>query len=230
MLFVPPLLAFLGLSLTAPPPAKTVQIEVRREVFASHTYPKGHPPPHRITVAPSQEAGWCETLIQPQAGVGLQWNRLGWKTVTATVTQVQFTVGMHIDIWVEEGGGPTVDAHEATHRAISEHYFAAANAVAHELATQMVGRKLKLPVRRQQDNAKDVIQSLDKELIAAFDWRIWHRCEYAQERYDDITAHGLEPITNAAAMKQALADEAAHWEKVKNSPPPVEDDGMQFQL
>lgn len=225
MFLLRPFLAFLGLSLGggAKPDPAAIQIDVGHELFASHTFPKGNPPPHRMIAAPAQEAGWCATEILPQAAVNIEWHRLGFKTVTATVTKVQFSTAMHIDIWVEEGSSAQVAAHEATHRAISEYYYAQAENVARDIASQVMARQIKLPVRHQNENAKDTVEALDEEILATFNWRIWQRCEYAQERFDDITAHGCDPIKNDAAMKQALADEAAHWEQVKNSPVPVPD-------
>ena len=56
----------------------------------------------------------------------------------------------------------------------------------------------------------EALDGLKNQLIADFMKEIGDRSEFAQDRFDTITNHGREPISNEEAMARAIADEAEH--------------------
>lgn len=53
------------------------------------------------------------------------------------------------------------------------------------------------------------LHDLSKPPVDRWIQELNERCKFAQDRFDEITNHGLNPIPTEKAMAQALADEAA---------------------
>lgn len=209
---VAPLILHSALPATRP----SVQITVRAPEFAEYSFPKGQPPV-RGKEFDGKEAGYCDTTYSCDLQINVQYPKEVARA-TATVTSVEFTIGSRITVWVQEGASADVHEHENTHRAISEHYYYQSNAVAETIARGAVGRKLILDGRAVEGTVNAAIKTLQSELLDEFMRRTHRRSAYAQERFDLITAHGRDNISNADAMKRALREEADHWAIVGQIP------------
>ncbi len=170
----------------------------------------GHPPPV-LTRSPGIEAAFCGTRFGCVCGVMAETPKFTFGLAAAKITSVTVTTQAHITIWTPEGGRPEYLAHEETHRAISEHYYRGAGEVATRLANKLLGTKISLPGRNAKQRLDDALVEYRDQLIADFMHEIAERNDFAQDRFDTITNHGLESIPNQQAMAQAIADEEAHW-------------------
>lgn len=219
------LLSLASCTLLAAPARKTadrpsqapVAVEQAPVRVTRHTYPDGRPPAHlgELTL---KELGVCLTEFGCTAELKAEWTLRGRETGPARLTEALIRTRVTIEIWTVERSGPVVAAHEETHRLISEHYYAAAETIARDLATSLLGRKVALKGTGRA--AQPVLAPLQDEFLDAFLWHTSARCQYAQDRFDVITDHGRNSVDNRTGMRQALAEEAAHWATVKDRPPP----------
>lgn len=170
------------------------------------TFPVGRPPMHAKGIELG-EAGLCHTQITCEVGVSGEAPQDG----NAVLSSVSFSISARITIWVQEGFTPAIMEHEETHRAISEHYYAKAYAVANRLAEEAIAQRPALPGGPKGQALDRVLTELQTRLTDEFMRQVDQRSEFAQERFDAITDHGRNGITNAAAMAQALQEEAGHW-------------------
>jgi hypothetical protein len=203
---------FLLLAGCAAPANKTPAVRVIRvPAYVTHqTFPPGRPPPHP-SYFPDLELGLCGASFLGFTEIGVEYPKLGWKTVEATVVSVSMTTKLVIDVWAMEGHEAQVLPHEETHRAISEHYYRDAEAIVRRLAQPLLGRKIRLTLREKTASLHDELGPLQEELLEAYRRETAGRCSFAQERFDVITDHGREPIATEVAMARAIAEEEAHW-------------------
>ena len=192
-----------------------VQIKVGAPKIEYQTFPVGHPPMHAKGLA--GEAGLCQTEIACQVGVEGEAPRISLGEARATLHTVSFTISVRITIWCQEGYTQMILDHEETHRAISEHYYAMAYKVAQRLADEAIARKLSLAGKPRAEALDRALKELQTRLLDEFMSETNQRCEFAQDRFDAITDHGRNAITNADAMAQALREEAEHWKKADPS-------------
>lgn len=197
-----------------------VVIEQLPPEVSYHTFPPHRPPPHLMRM-PLVEMGFCETEFGCQPRIDYQYPRWSASPVKATVRSVTLTISLKIRVWTMEGTGEDVLAHENTHRAISEHYYAAAAEIGRRAAGKLVGRQFSLPAKVSDDQADETMRPEFEKLLGEFMSETHERCSFAQERFDELTNHGRESITNTEAMKRALAAEAAHSAAVKGDRIPV---------
>ena len=189
-----------------------VQIKVGAPKIEYQTFPAGHPPMHAKGLEQG-EAGLCQTEIGCQVGVEGEAPRIAFGEAKATLNSISFNISVRITIWCQEGYTQTILDHEETHRAISEHYYAMAYKLARQLADEAIARKLPLTGKPKAEALDHALKQLQTQLLDEFMRQIYPRSEFAQDRFDAITDHGRNAITNADAMAQALREEAEHWSK-----------------
>ena len=158
------------------------------------------------------EAGLCQTQIACQVEVSGEAPRIASDETQGTLQTVAFTISATITVWCQEGYTPDIMAHEETHRAISEHYYAMANKVARRLADAAIARKLPLTGKPKAEALDRALKQVQTELLDEFSREIERRSESAQDRFDAITDHGRNKIANTAAMAQAIREETRQWE------------------
>lgn len=222
LLFFTGLLAVRGIAIAAEtPPAVTV--EVHPPVITRQQFPKGKPP-FTPNAGALEELGWCATRFGCSVELRTESPRLALTQTTATVVGVDLGPRIQIDIWTQERSKADVASHEETHREIAEHYYGAAQSVAREIGQSTLGRKFNLPARATDKTFHLAVRAIEQAIVNTFMARTSRRCQFAQERFDAITDHGRNKVANDDAKAQALAEEAVHWEKVKNDPPALEAD------
>lgn len=190
--------------------APIVSIEQKPPRIEYIAFEPGHPPPI-LQRSPGVEAAFCGTTFDCTCGLYAETPKFTFGLGAAKITSVVVSTRVHIIIWTPVGGPPEYMAHEETHRAISEHYYREAGAVAKRLAEQLAGKKLDLPKKKSEAMLDEALNELKNQLIADFMKEIGDRSVFAQDRFDTITNHGREPISNQEAMARAISDEEKHW-------------------
>jgi hypothetical protein len=103
------------------------------------------------------------------------------------------------------GAPAKLRAHEEGHRLIGEYYYKNAAAVAEAAATALIGASFDgNGANREAAQRNGFEKILAAETYMA---RTRLRSVAANARFDDITHHGLEPITEADAMAMAVASD-----------------------
>jgi hypothetical protein len=162
--------------------------------------------------------GFCSTRFAATVLMEVNYPRFGYETAGGVVTAVRATLGAEIQIWSTEGEEARVLPHEEAHRAISEHYYRAAEAVAQEIGRRFIGRKVALQGANIRDAMADGLRPLQEEFLNKYAQQVEDRCGFAQNRFDEITDHGRLDIANEVAMRRAIADEEATWAKQTVAP------------
>lgn len=106
------------------------------------------------------------------------------------ITEVNVQTSLNIVIWLPEGAGKALIEHEEGHKAISERFYAGAEAAARELAQGWDGKVLTGEGRDSQAASQAALSTASEELSSAYMKRIEGASSRVQELYDEITEHG----------------------------------------
>ena len=96
-------------------------------------------------------------------------------------------------------------AHEEAHRAIGEHYYKNAARIAEDIGRRLIGATFDGSGADEEAAQRDGFEKVVAEIERAYMARVRIPSAAANERFDEITNHGLNPIDEADAIKQALA-------------------------
>jgi hypothetical protein len=198
------LLLVFGTSLRAEAPA--VSIKQQPVKIKRHTFNPRRPPAAMPKLTPP-ESGVCHFEFGADTGIGCDVETIDATTVEVEVTDLDTILTLDIDIWTKTGAPKKLIAHEEGHRAICEHYYKDAAAIARRLGTAMIGRKAKGTGRNKQEATSNAQQKLLSELNLAYMNETRVRCSACQVIYDKITNHSLIPIDESIAIAQAIAQE-----------------------
>jgi hypothetical protein len=116
---------------------------------------------------------------------------------------------LRFDIFTIKGGPPKLRAHEEGHRAIGEHYYGSSASIAEEIGRRLIGETFDGTGLDQEAAQQDAFNKVVAELERAYMARVRIPSAAANERFDEITNHGLNPIDKAEAMRLAIAATAA---------------------
>jgi hypothetical protein len=101
--------------------------------------------------------------------------------------------------------------HEEGHRQICEFYYKDAEAIARKSAQAVIGKSFKGTGRDKKAATDDAMSKAIAFVSEAYMNETRVRCSAAQKIYDRLTNHSLINITEAEAIKQALAEEAKDY-------------------
>lgn len=192
-------LALLGGSASATTPSVTVKIEpaeITRRAFDPRNPPAEMP---RLT---PPEVGTCVYSFSCTSETEIR----GGRGRPARVTSIGVTTHLKITLWAPAAGPPKILAHEEGHRAICEVYYGPAESIARQLALREVGQMLHASVDHRSA-AQGELKAIQSHILAAFLEATATRCDVAQKRFDALTDHSRNPISESTAIKQALAEE-----------------------
>ena len=162
------------------------------------------PPPEMPPLTPP-EAGVCKTTFELSASVTYSAERLSGMTARIYVDGLDIVTRLRFDIYTVRGAPPKLRAHEEGHRAIGEHFYRDATRIAEEIGTRLIGASFEGTgadeAAAQRDGFERVIAAIERAYMA----RVRIPSAAANERFDEITNHGLEPIDEAEALALALA-------------------------
>jgi hypothetical protein len=202
------LLAFAA-ALAATPllaPAQTRPVRVKQEQpIVERTEYDPRRPPRNMPERKPPESGVCKTTFELAAGVNYSAERLSRTTARIYVDELDIVTRLHFEIFTVRDGGPKLRAHEEGHREIGEHYYKDAARIAEEIGKRLIGQTFDGSGTDQESAQQDAFNKVVAEIERAYMARVRIPSAAANERFDDITNHGLNPIDEAEAIKLALA-------------------------
>jgi hypothetical protein len=181
----------------------TLTIEKQPVTFALHTFDPSAPPADMPPLAAWEDAE-CDSNFVSNANVKARTEIVDGTHWVVTVTQVKVTLQLTINIWVPEGATKHVIEHEQGHRQISEHYYETADQVAEQTAATYLGKQVSASGSDLNAEVYKSLQQMGAEITAEYSRRL--SPALAQNRYDDMTDHGRNEVSSAAAVAEALKD------------------------
>jgi hypothetical protein len=171
---------------------------IRRVEFNPKRQPRGMPP-----LTPP-EAGVCLTTFELRTSVTYSAERLARDRARIYVDELDIVTGLRFDIYTVKDAPQKLRAHEEGHRAIGEHFYATAPAIAERIGRRLIGATFEgtgpNESAAQKDGFQQVVAAIERDYMA----RVRVPSAAANERFDEITNHGLEPIDEAEAVARAI--------------------------
>jgi hypothetical protein len=174
------------------PVIKRVEFDVRR-------------PPRDMPPLTPPESGVCKTTFELAANVTYSAEARSRTEARVYVDELDLVTRLRFDIYTVKRAPATLRAHEEGHRAIGEHYYRDAAAIAQAIGRRLIGTTFDgtgVSVKAaQQDGFERVVVAIERAYMA----RVRIPSAAANERFDEITNHGLNPIDEAEAVRLAIA-------------------------
>lgn len=171
---------------------------IERIEFDPRRPPRGMPP-----LTPP-ESGVCKTTFELTASVSYSAERLSPTTARIYVDALDIVTRVRFDIYTIENAPPKLRAHEEGHRAIGEHHYRDAATIAENIGRRLIGKTFEgrgADEQAAQRNAFDkAVAQIEREYMA----RVRIPSAAANERFDELTNHGLDPIDEAEAVALAI--------------------------
>jgi len=162
------------------------------------------PPPEMPPLTPP-EAGICKTTFELSASVTYSAERLSGLTARIYVDGLDIVTRLRFDIYTALGAPAKLRAHEEGHRAIGEHYYSDAAQIAQDIGRRLIGVTFDgtgIDQEAAQQNAfGKAVAEIERDYMA----RMRVPSAAANERFDDITRHGLEAIQESEAIARAIS-------------------------
>ena len=162
------------------------------------------PPPEMPPLTPP-EAGVCKTTFELAASVTYSAERLSGLAARIYVDGLDIVTRLRFDIYTAQGAPAKLRAHEEGHRAIGEHYYGDAARIAEDIGRRLIGVTFDgagLDQEAAQENAfAKAVAEIERDYMA----RMRTPSSAANERFDEITRHGLEAIEEADAIALAIS-------------------------
>jgi hypothetical protein len=176
---------------------------VERRVFDPRRPPRNMPP-----LTPP-ESGVCKTTFELAASVSYSAERLSRTTARVYVDELDIVTRLRFDIFTVKDGPPKLRKHEEAHRAIGEHYYRDAARIAEDIGRRLIGATFEGSGVNEQAAQRDGFEKVIAEIERAYMARVRIPSAAANERFDEITNHGLNPIDEAEAIDLALGRAAS---------------------
>jgi hypothetical protein len=169
--------------------------------LANRTFDPATPPTDMPPLAPGESAE-CDSHFLSNASVRGESRQTDSTHATVTVTQVNVTLQLNINIWVPTGVTQHVIEHEEGHRQVSEYYYQTADKLAERIAATYMGKQVEITgtdlgaesSKMLQQMATDITDKYNKELNPG----------PTQLLYDAITDHGRNEVVVKDAVAHAL--------------------------
>ena len=164
---------------------------------------EARPPPEMPPLTPP-EAGICKSTFVLSASVTYSAERLSGLAARIYVDGLDIVTRLRFDIYTAQGAPPKLRAHEEGHRAIGEHYYSGAAKIAEDIGRRLIGVTFDgtgIDQEAAQENAfGKAVAEIERDYMA----RIRVPSAAANERFDEITRHGLEAIEESEAIARAI--------------------------
>lgn len=186
--------------------AQASPVRVRREpaVVRRTTFDPRHPPRDMPPLTPP-ESGVCKTTFELAASVSYSAERLSRTTARVYVDELDIVTRLTFDIYTVADAPSKLIAHEEAHRAIGEYFYRDAAKIAEEIGRRLIGATFDgtgaTEEAAQQNGFDKVVAAIERDYMA----RVRIPSAAANERFDELTNHGLNPIDEAEAIALALA-------------------------
>jgi hypothetical protein len=186
--------------------AQRSAVRVRREEpIVERTEFDPRRPPRDMPPLTPPESGVCKTTFELSANVTYSAERLSRTTARVYVDELDIVTGLRFDIFTVKGGPPKLRAHEEAHRTIGEHYYRDAATIAEEIGRRLIGATFDGTGLNEAAAQRAGFDQVVAEIERAYMARVRIPSAAANERFDAITDHGLNPMDEAEAIALALA-------------------------
>jgi hypothetical protein len=185
-----------------------VRVE-REEPLISRTEYDPRRPPRDMPELTPPESGVCKTTFELSASVTYSTERLSRTTARIYVDELDIVTRLRFDIFTVKNAPTKLRAHEEGHRAIGEHYYEGATEIAGEIGRRLIGVTFDGVGLDQEAAQRNAFGKVVAEIERAYMARVRIPSAAANERFDDITNHGLNPIDETEAVRLAIAGAAS---------------------
>lgn len=182
--------------------ADAISISKQPLTVATHTFEPSAPPPEMPPLGESEQAE-CASDFVSNASVSARSLKLDATHATMTITRVQMTLQLRINIWVPQGVTQHVMDHEDGHRQISERYYENAETIARQVATSYLARQISVSGSDLSGEIDKTLQQLSSQVTAEYSRKV--SPEAVQLRFDHLTDHARNDLSAAEAVAQALS-------------------------
>lgn len=126
-------------------------------------------------------------------------------SMTLRLQQVALVTQLEVDVWTPRNARRKLIEHEQGHRRIAEYYYTNAEAAARAIAEPLMERRFTARAATEEEARKAAVAQVVEAIQTAYLKSTSDRCDAAQQRFDDLTAHGTADIEVDAAFAQAVA-------------------------
>lgn len=161
------------------------------------------PPPDMPPLTPP-ESGVCKTTFELSASLRYSAERLTRTTSRIYVDALDIVTRLRFDIYTIENAPPKLRAHEEGHRAIGEHYYRDAATIAENIGRRLIGKTFDGSGVDEQTAQRDAFDKAVAQIEREYMARVRIPSAAANERFDEITRHGLDAIDETQAVAQAI--------------------------
>lgn len=161
-------------------------------------------PPRDMPPLTPPESGVCKTTYELSASVTYSAERLSRTTARIYVDELDIVTRLSFDIYTVRDAPPKLRAHEEGHRAIGEHYYKDAATIATDIGRRLIGKTFDGTGSDQEAAQENAFQQVVAEIERAYMARVRVPSAAANERFDEITDHGLDPIDDTEAIGRAI--------------------------
>lgn len=185
--------------------AQTSAVRVRREqpVVRRTVFDPRYPPRDMPPLTPP-ESGVCKTTFELAASVMYSAEPLSSTRARVYVDELDIVTRLNFDIYTVANAPPKLLAHEEAHRAIGEYFYRDSAKIAEEIGLRLIGRTFDgtgvTQQAAQQDGFEKVVAAIERDYMT----RVRIPSAAANERFDAITNHGLNPIEEDEAFALAV--------------------------
>jgi hypothetical protein len=189
------------------PPGEALAPTITKQpiAFANHTFDPGAPPPEMPPLAHGENAE-CDSNFLSSASVHGETRSMDATHATVTVTQINVTLQLNINIWVPTGVTQHVIEHEDGHRQISESYYQSADKLASRIAAPYMGKQVEISGTDLGAESSKMLQQMAAEITDEYNKEL--NPGPAQLFYDSITDHGRNEVAVQNAVAHALKNTA----------------------
>jgi hypothetical protein len=161
---------------------------VERKTFDPEHPPKEMPAPEKGEVAITTYRFDCDVNV---ACTTSTYNlRTGGCRTVYGIQRVQVALTLTVTVWLPEGAGERLTAHEEGHREIAERMYQNADAAARKAADKADGRRV---IGEGEDCAKAAdakLSELIRQVTDAYRQQVIDPTKKVQDAFDELTAHG----------------------------------------
>ena len=156
-------------------------------------------------LAPGENAE-CDSEFRSSASLRGEPRQTDATHATITVTHVNMTLQLNINIWLPAGATQHVIEHEEGHRQISEYYYQTAGKLAERIAAKYLGRQIEITGTDLTAESGKTLQQLAADITDEYGKEL--NPEPTQLLYDSITDHSRNDVVVKDAVAHALKNTA----------------------
>ena len=180
----------------------TVEPPVREQVMFDRDRP-----PRRLPTDAGEDSAACSNVFEIEANIASAVEVVSPTTVVVYPDRFDITTRLRSTIYLPARKAYELREHEEGHRAIGEHYYGQAESVAREAAESLRSRSFEASGTDKAAAEQAAGALVRAALKDAFMQKTHARSAAANARYDVITNHGRNAITEADAIALAIAED-----------------------